>query len=274
VLVKRSVNNSWVAFNYHLVEDDVVVDVSKAHCFTTFASEPSHVTKTGIYSSNKRLREQVARMQESLEYKNVMLDALGVVYCTGPCGGGQFRYINHEPLAVKTVVMLFGYASRLLRRTLNRSGYITQTKHEHANTSSLVAKHNLQEYVANAHARMDALVDQAQTVPETSDIETITSYLLSQGVLTMRSDEAGVFTLSVDASEWFYEPHHSVMVSGHVELREVFVAYMKEPPLKKWQCYGLLNWCYKKMKNVLPKPEFIEHIDRPVVTNTDILEKV
>lgn len=269
VLAKRSYDNNWVAFNYHLVEGDVVVDVSKARCFTTFASEPSHVTKTGIYSSNKRLREQVARMQEAFEYKNVMLDALGLVYCTGPCGGGQFRYIHHEPLDVKTVVMLFGYASRLLRRTLSRSGYIEKTTQQHSNTTSLVAKHNLQEYVANAHARMDALIDQAQTIPETADIETITSYLLSQGILTMGGDGAGLFALSVDSSEWFDKPHHSVMVSGHTELREVYVAYMKKPTVKKWQCYGLMNWCYKKLKNVNPKPEFIEHIDLPIVTNPD-----
>lgn len=273
VLAMRSVN-TWIAFNHHLTENDIIVDVSKARCFTTFASEPSHVTKTGMYASNRRLREQVSSMKEKLEHNNVMLDALGLVYCTGHCGGGQFRYIHHDPLDVKTVVMLFGYASRLLRRTLSRSGYIEKTKQQHSNTSSLVAKHNLQEYVANAHARMDALIDQAQTIPETADIETITSYLLSQGVLTMLSDEAGVFILSVDASEWFDEPHHSVMVSGHAELREVFVAYMEKPTPKKWQCYGLLNWCYKKMKNVQPKQDFIEHIDRPVVTNTSLLEKV
>lgn len=261
VLAKRSYDNKWIAFNHHLLESDVEVDVSKARCFTTFASEPSHVTKTGIYASNKRLREQVAGMQEKLEHNNVMLDALGLVYCTGHCEGGQFRHTSPKPLDVKTVLMLFGYASRLLRRTLDRSGYIDRSKYTHSNTSRLVTKHNLQEYVANAHACMDALADQAQTIPDKADVETITSYLLSQGVLTMHSDGAGLFTLNVDASAWFDVPHHKVMVSGHEEIRDVYAAYMQKPQPKKFECYGLLNWCHKKLKNVQPKAEYVEHLD-------------
>lgn len=260
VLAMRSVN-TWIVFNHHLTENDIIVDVSKARCFTTFASEPSHVTKTGMYASNRRLREQVSSMKEKLEHNNVMLDALGLVYCTGHCAGGQFRHTSHEPLDVKTVVMLFGYASRLLRRTLDRSGYIEQSKHTHSNTTYIVAKHNLQEYVANAHARMDALADQAQTIPENADIETITSYLLGQGVLVMGDSDTGLFSLSVDSSEWFDEPHHRVRISWYDELREVFVAYMKKPSPKKWECYGLMNWCHKQLVNVQPKAEYVEHLD-------------
>lgn len=53
-------------------------------------------TENDLRMQNTRLRKEIRAMQESLERKNLTLDALHYVWCSGGCSTGVHRYDGVE----------------------------------------------------------------------------------------------------------------------------------------------------------------------------------
>jgi predicted translin family RNA/ssDNA-binding protein len=52
--------------------------------------------KEKLIDINRELRRQIKFMQDSLHYKNLQLDAMHYVWCSGGCQGGIHRWIDQE----------------------------------------------------------------------------------------------------------------------------------------------------------------------------------
>jgi hypothetical protein len=118
------------AWDHTLTKEIAIpLDVSGATHFKAFAGTASHVTRDGVIESNRRLRAQVQQFKEALEAKNTELDALGYVWCTGGCAGGQHRYTEPKEITSDMIARLVGVVLRIYARGAN-TGVIDERKNQ------------------------------------------------------------------------------------------------------------------------------------------------
>lgn len=133
------------------------LDVSKATRFALFANSYSNMTRESVILSNRSLGQQVKMLQEILERKNMELDALGFVWCTGNCQGGQFFRAEPQEITVEMLDNVASVATRLLCRGAN-SGKL-EAKHEWhlkwlGNYAKAKKKHDMYETIERLKAMM------------------------------------------------------------------------------------------------------------------------
>lgn len=123
VLACRAYDSWVVRASQHMStrELSIPLDISDATHFKPFAGTLSHVTREGVLRSNRRLRAQVQQLKETLEAKNTELDALGYVWCTGSCAGGQHRYTEPKEITPSMLSRIVAMAMRLYERGPNSS---------------------------------------------------------------------------------------------------------------------------------------------------------
>lgn len=123
VLACRAYDSWVVRAGQHMStrELSIPLDISGATHFKPFAGTLSHVTREGVLRSNRRLRQQVQELKEVLERKSTELDALGYVWCSGPCAGGQHRYTEPQEITPDMISRIIGMAVRLYQRGANTS---------------------------------------------------------------------------------------------------------------------------------------------------------
>lgn len=93
-----------------------VIDHTKAESFVTFANAPTKLTREGLVSANRRLKAITRSYEVALRQKNLELDALHYVWCTGSCGGGQHRYHRDLVLTEEMLKTAEGLVKRMRSR--------------------------------------------------------------------------------------------------------------------------------------------------------------
>ena len=89
----------WVGGEYRLLADtpNIYLDATKATRRWVFrTSGTNNVLRTSLLRQISGLKRQVTNLQESSRIKNLELDALHHVWCTGLCEEGQHRYTPND----------------------------------------------------------------------------------------------------------------------------------------------------------------------------------
>jgi len=89
----------WVGGEYQLLEDTscIYLDATKAiRCWVFRTSGTNNVLRTSLLRQISRLKHELTNLQESSRIKNLELDALHHVWCTGLCSGGQHRHTPND----------------------------------------------------------------------------------------------------------------------------------------------------------------------------------
>jgi hypothetical protein len=96
VLAQKQYSGYVAGWFYH--DEMIEIDITKCTRFTVFAEAYCNFTKEGLVMHNRRLSAEIAKLNKTLHEKNLDLDALGMVWCTGNCKGGQFRYTEPKEI--------------------------------------------------------------------------------------------------------------------------------------------------------------------------------
>lgn len=100
VVAYRAVGVGWVGGEYQILNESlphVYLDATKAtRCWVFRSTGTNNVLRTGLLRQISRLKQSLSNLQESAREKNLELDALHHVWCTGLCGGGQHRYTPND----------------------------------------------------------------------------------------------------------------------------------------------------------------------------------
>jgi hypothetical protein len=160
VVATKTWNGKWEAGGDGRSFTDAVtleLDVSKATRFALFANSYSNMIRESIILSNRGLGQQVKMLQEILERKNMELDALGFVWCTGNCQGGQFFHAEPQEITVEMLDNVANVATRLLCRGAN-SGKLAEKHEWHlkwlGNYAKAKKKHDMYETIERLKAMM------------------------------------------------------------------------------------------------------------------------
>lgn len=183
VLAVQGYGDEWyIGSNRHLLKEGVSIklDVSKATRFTLFSDNISQLTREGIVENNRRLKAQVTGLKEKLEAQNIALDALGSVWCMGPCDGGQFRSTEPSEITDAMLVRLIGEVSRLLDRGPNQTKM--QKKFEYYErvkdrTLRRVRKHGLEKVIAENKSKLEACNTASNLTLETHEVTHCAPYI-------------------------------------------------------------------------------------------------
>lgn len=113
----------FVRAGNHMITEGVSIplDMAGATKFKLFAGTASPLVIEGIRESNRRLRQTIESQKQALELKNTELDALGYVWCSGNCGGGQHRFTEPKEITFDMLKRLIAVVMRLCARGSNSS---------------------------------------------------------------------------------------------------------------------------------------------------------
>lgn len=87
--------------------------------FIPVAASYGTLTRDALIAQAKEYRRQITYMQESNREQNIELDALGYVWCTGNCTGGQFWHTEPQEVTPEMVSAVIGVAHRIAVRGTN-----------------------------------------------------------------------------------------------------------------------------------------------------------
>lgn len=113
--------NRWEVRSHNIASDSqfeyrAVVDIDQSQGFWLMRSPVDTLTREGFASRIRKQASQINDLQNTLEIKNRELDALGYVWCTGNCGGGQYRWNRGKQMHEATLRAGILSMSRMVSR--------------------------------------------------------------------------------------------------------------------------------------------------------------
>lgn len=89
--------NRWEARSHSLGNDRDInfmatLNIDAALGFMLVRSHADQLTREGLIAKVREAKTCIRKLEQKLSAKNIELDALHHVWCTGSCGGGQHRY--------------------------------------------------------------------------------------------------------------------------------------------------------------------------------------
>ena len=115
---------SWIGdgTRIHLLnEDREEIAPNLVEYFIPVASSYGTLTRDALIVQAKEYRRQITYMQEANRLQNIELDALGYVWCTGNCNGGQFWHTEPQEITSEMISAVIGVTMRLAERGRNTS---------------------------------------------------------------------------------------------------------------------------------------------------------
>lgn len=170
---------SWTGdgTNIHLLGDNREnVAPDQVEHFIPVASSYGTLTRDALIVQAKEYRRKITDMQEANRLQNIELDALGYVWCTGHCTGGQFWHTEPQEITPEMISALFGVMYRLIMRGANTTGmHKMQLAHFHNMREKRIDRYikdsNLTDTVRMHHMKLMAFKE-AVAVPVAGPIRT------------------------------------------------------------------------------------------------------
>ena len=159
----------YAGANRHMITEQLTIelDVTKAQRFALFGSSYSNLLRESVLLDNRRLRDEVEKLKAIAERKNLELDALGLVWCTGKCQGGQFAFTEPQEITEEMLHMVALVALRLITRGSNTNKLPEKMKHYIDGLERYAKRferHDVQAFINKAKAMLNSVHENAAAV--------------------------------------------------------------------------------------------------------------